>query len=251
MTQEVSRQPDLEVEVQVDREADIDTMTATRETLEDYTLRFAPRSYRRWSTAVVGISALGGIAYLADFAIGANIGIAYGTTNALWGIALFTVVIFATGFPLAYYAARYNIDLDLITRGSGFGYYGSVVTNVIFATFTFIFFALEGSIMAQGLKLGLGIPLWLGYAASTLIIFPLVIYGMKVLSTLQVWTTPLWLVLMVAPFVYLVVSHPESVGQFFAYQGEKGVQGFDLGSTLLAAGVCLSLIAQIAEQNDY
>jgi purine-cytosine permease-like protein len=93
--------------------------------------------------------------------------------------------------------------------------------------------------------------LWLGYAASTLIIFPLVIYGMKVLSTLQVWTTPLWLVLMVAPFVYLVVSHPESVGQFFAYPGENGVQGFDLGSTLLAAGVCLSLIAQIAEQNDY
>ena len=34
---------------------------------------------------------------------------------------------------------------------------------------------------------------------------------MKVLSTLQVWTTPLWLILMVAPFVYLVVSHPESV----------------------------------------
>jgi purine-cytosine permease-like protein len=29
------------------------------------------------------------------------------------------------------------------------------------------------------------------------------------------------------------------------------VQGFDFGSTLLAAGVCLSLIAQIAEQNDY
>src|SRR5213078_3367584 len=104
---------------------------------------------------------------------------------------------------------------------------------------------------AQGLKLGLHIPLWLGYAASTLIIFPLVIYGMKVLSTLQVWTTPLWLVLMVAPFVYLVVSHPESVGDFFAYQGEGGVSGFDIGSTLLAAGVCLSLIVQIAEQIDY
>ena len=125
--------------------------SAAKETLEDYTLRFAPRSYRRWGTGSVAISALGGIAYLADFAIGANIGISYGTTNALWGIAVFAVVIFLTGFPLAYYAARYNLDLDLITRGSGFGYYGSVVTNVIFATFTFIFFALEGSIMAQGL----------------------------------------------------------------------------------------------------
>ena len=30
-------------------EADLDTMTATKETLEDYTLRFAPRSYRKLS----------------------------------------------------------------------------------------------------------------------------------------------------------------------------------------------------------
>jgi purine-cytosine permease-like protein len=227
-----------------------DVSAATRETLEDYTLRFAPRHYRRWTPAVVGISALGGIAYLADFAIGANIGIAYGTTNALWGIAVFAVVVVLTGFPLAYYAARYNLDLDLITRGSGFGYYGSVVTNVIFATFTFIFFALEGSIMAQGLELGLGIPLWLGYALSTLVIFPLVIYGMKVLSTLQVWTTPLWLVLMVIPFGYLVVSHPESIDSFFAYRGADDTAP-NVGSVLLAAGVCLSLIAQIAEQIDY
>src|SRR3954467_4978257 len=245
MTQELSKEP-----VNAVVEADLDTMTATTETLEDYTLRFAPRSYRKWSTRVVGISALGGIAYLADFAIGANIGISYGTTNALFGILIFAVVIFLTGFPVAYYSARYNIDLDLVTRGSGFGYYGSVVTNVIFATFTFIFFALEGSIMAQGLKLGLHIPLWLGYAASTLIIFPLVIYGMKVLSTLQVWTTPLWLVLMVAPFGYLLGAHPEAGDAFVSYRGEDG-QSPGVGPALLAAGVCLSLIAQIAEQIDY
>src|SRR3954447_4553300 len=242
MTQDVSKEPVDEAVV-----ADLDTMTATKETLEDYTLRFAPRSYRKWSTGVVGISALGGIAYLADFAIGANIGISYGTTNALWGILVFAVVIVLTGIPLAYYAARYNMELDLITRGSGCGYYGSVVTNVIYATFAFIFFALEGSIMAQGLNLGLGLPLWIGYAVSTIIIFPLVVYGMKVLSKLQLWTTPLWLLLMVAPFAYLLISHPESVVTFFAYQGEKGQGTPGLGSTMLAAGVCLSLIAQIAE----
>src|SRR3978361_1418697 len=230
---------------------DADVRAATHETLEVYTLRFPPRSYRKWSTRVVGISALGGIAYLADFAIGANIGISYGTTNALWGILVFAVVIIATGFPLAFYAARYNLDLDLITRGSGFGYYGSVVTNVVFATFTFIFFALEGSIMAQGLQLGLNIPLWLGYALSTLVIFPLVVYGMSLLSKLQLWTTPLWLVLMVLPFAYLLISHPESVSSFFAYRGQNGAGATNLGSIMLAAGVCLSLIAQIAEQIDY
>ena len=226
-------------------------LNATRESLEDYTLRFAPRSYRKWSAGVVATSALGGIAYLADFSIGANIGISYGTVNAILGILVAAVVIFATGFPLAYYAARYNVDLDLITRGSGFGYYGSVVTNVIFATFTFIFFALEGSIMAQGLELGLGIPQWLGYAASTIIIIPLVIYGMSTLAKLQVWTTPLWLLLMVVPVGYLLISHPESIDSFFAYTGATGDGGPNLASVMLAAGVCLSLMAQIAEQIDY
>ncbi|OFI37630.1 hypothetical protein BIU82_07045 [Arthrobacter sp. SW1] len=228
-----------------------DAMSAAKESLEDYTLRFAPRSYRKWSAGVVATSALGGIAYLADFSIGANIAISYGTGNAILGVLVAAAVIFATGFPLAYYAARYNIDLDLITRGSGFGYYGSVVTNVIFATFTFIFFALEGSIMAQGLELGLGIPQWIGYAASTVIIIPLVVYGMNTLAKLQVWTTPLWLLLMVIPVGYLVVSHPESIDSFFAYTGKSGDSGMNLASVMLAAGVCLSLMAQIAEQIDY
>ncbi|HST70933.1 MAG TPA: hypothetical protein VLK55_00605 [Kocuria rosea] len=230
---------------------DRDVAQATKESLEDYTLRFAPRSYRKWGPGVVATSALGGIAYLADFSIGANIGMAHGTTNALLGILVAAVIIFTTGLPLAYYAARYNIDLDLITRGSGFGYYGSVVTNIIFATFTFIFFALEGSIMAQGLELGLGIPLPVGYAVSTLMVIPLVIYGMNTLAKLQVWTTPLWLLLMVVPLVYLVLANPESVTNFFAYQGQGGDGQVSLAAVMLAAGVCLSLMAQIAEQIDY
>ncbi|WP_256331913.1 cytosine permease [Streptomyces sp. 2314.4] len=224
---------------------------AVNETLEDYTLRFAPRSYRRWTPMVVATTALGGIAYMADFSIGAGIGLTHGTANALTAILVAAVVIFVTGFPLAYYAARYNIDLDLITRGSGFGYYGSVLTSVIFASFTFIFFALEGSIMAQGLKLGLGLPLWLGYVVSTCMVIPLVIYGMKALSKLQVWTTPLWLLLMVGPLLYLVSTDPGTVHTFLSYTGSHGGSGIDAASVLLGAGVCLSLIAQIGEQVDY
>ncbi|MFI7354011.1 purine-cytosine permease family protein [Streptomyces avidinii] len=224
---------------------------AAKETLEDYTLRFAPRSYRRWTPMVVATTALGGIAYMADFSIGAGIGLAHGTGNALVAITAAAVVIFITGFPLAYYGARYNIDLDLITRGSGFGYYGSVLTSIIFASFTFIFFALEGSIMAQGLELGLGLPLWLGYAVSTLMVIPLVVYGMKALSKLQVWTTPIWLLLMVGPLVYLIANDPGTVDRFLAYPGTTGDGAVNTASVMLGAGVCLSLIAQIGEQIDY
>lgn len=226
-------------------------INANKESLEDYTLRFAPRSYRKWTAGAVATGALGGIAYLADFSIGASIGMAHGTTNALLGIMVAAVIIFITGIPLGYYAARYNIDLDLITRGSGFGYYGSIITNIIFATYTFIFFALEGSIMAQGLFLGLGLPKPIGYAVSTLIVIPLVMYGMKTLTKLQAWTTPVWLLLMVVPMGYLIITHPGSVDSFLSYQGADGTGQPSFAAVMLAAGVCLSLIAQIAEQIDY
>lgn len=227
-----------------------DERRATHETLEDYTLRYAPHSFRRWSPKVVAITALGGIAYLADFSIGASIGLSYGTTNAILAILLAAVVIFLTGIPLAFYSSRYNIDLDLVTRGAGFGYYGSVITSVIFASFTFIFFALEGSIMAQGLLLGLNIPLWLGYLLSTLIVIPLVIYGMKALSTMQVWTTPIWLILMVGPVAYLMLKQPDVVSHWLSYTNPS-YGTLDMAAVMLGAGVCLSLIMQIGEQMDY
>jgi cytosine/uracil/thiamine/allantoin permease len=88
--------------------------------LEDYSLRYAPNSYRKWSEFAVANTALGGIAYLADFAIGGSLAVTFGFTNAFWAILLAATVIFLTSFPIAYYSAKYSIDMDLITRGSGF-----------------------------------------------------------------------------------------------------------------------------------
>jgi hypothetical protein len=48
--------------------------------------------------------------------------------------------------------------MDLLTRGAGFGYIGSTITSLIYASFTFIFFALEAAVMAYALELALGIP---------------------------------------------------------------------------------------------
>ena len=84
--------------------------SGSRETLEDYTLRYAPLSFRRWGPGVVAVTALGGIAYLADFSIGASIGMAWGTSNAIYSILVAALVIFLTGIPLAITAARYNIE---------------------------------------------------------------------------------------------------------------------------------------------
>lgn len=242
--------PSQAAESTTTRTTNPEAQKAAVKSAEDFSLRFAPRHYRRWTPAVVASSALGGIAYLADFSIGATIGVQHGTANAVGGILIAAVLIFISSFPLAYYAARYNVDLDLITRGSGFGYMGSIITNLIFVSFTFILFATEGAIMAQGLKLGLDLPLWAGYLVSSLMVIPLVIYGMKFLSKLQSWTNPLWLVMLVLPMAYVLFKEPDSVRQFMEYTG-KDNSATSIAAMMLAAGVCLSLTAQIAENIDY
>ena len=142
----------------VEARRDYNTWVAT-ETLEDYALRFAPKSFRKWSEFVVANTAIGGISFLASEAIGASLAIAYGFANSFWAILVVGAIIFLVGFPISYYAAKYNIDIDLLTRGAGFGYIGSTITSLIYASFTFIFFALEAAIMAQAIQLYFHIPL--------------------------------------------------------------------------------------------
>jgi hypothetical protein len=36
--------------------------------------------------------------------------------------------------PISVYAARYGLDMDLLTRGAGFGYIGSTITSLIYAS---------------------------------------------------------------------------------------------------------------------
>ncbi|KWW97721.1 hypothetical protein C3Y87_19090 [Carbonactinospora thermoautotrophica] len=222
------------------------------ETREDYSLRYVPHSFRRWSPLLVASTALGGIAYLADYAIGASIVMNHGFTNAVAAILTAAVVIFLTGIPIARACARYGVDMDLLTRGAGFGYFGSTLTSLIYASFTFIFFALEGSIMAQAFREAVGLPLPVGYLITTLIIIPFVVYGMTALAKLQAWTQPLWIVGLILPFVILAVTSPQKFAEFTSFGGTHGAgSGFTLTGFGLGAGVALSLIAQIGEQADY
>lgn len=222
---------------------------AAEDSLEDYAFRYVPRTFRRWSAGSIGVTALGSIAFLADFSIGASIGIEHGTNNAVLGILFASVTIFLVGLPIAYYAARYNLDLDLIARGSGFGYYGSSITTVIFAVFTCIFFALEGAIMAQGLHIVIAIPLPIGYLISTVVVIPIVIYGMRALERLQFWTTPLWLALALLPLLWVIVSDPGAVSAFVTFTGASdGAVSFE--AVVASAAVCFALTPQLAEQID-
>ena len=95
---------------------------AANQTLEDFALRFTAKGARRWSVAQVGHTAFGAVSFLALEAIGGSITLSYGFANASAAMVASALVIFATALPICVHAARAGVDIDLLTRGAGFGY---------------------------------------------------------------------------------------------------------------------------------
>jgi signal transduction histidine kinase/purine-cytosine permease-like protein/DNA-binding NarL/FixJ family response regulator len=222
------------------------------ETMEDYALRYTPKRFRKWSEWRVANTAFGSLSFLVLEAIGGAVALNYGFSNALWAILVVGLVIFFTGLPIAYYAAKHGLDMDLLTRGAGFGYLGSTITSLIYAIFTFIFFALEAAVMSLALKLVLPWSLQWCYLLSSLVILPLAIRGFTLISRLQTWTQPLWLFLLVLPFVWIGMTEPQLYRDFSQLAGMKsGSSGFQPLMFGAAAAVIFSLVVQIGEQVDF
>ena len=223
------------------------------ETLEDYALRFTNLSARKWSAKKVAFTALGSITFLALEAIGGSITLDYGFHNALVAILIVSAIIFLLSMPISYYSSRYGLDIDLLTRGAGFGYLGSTITSLIYASFTFIFLALEATIMALALELCVGMPLHWGYLVSTLLVIPIVTYGISTISRFQLWTQPLWMLLQLLPIGIILFNDFSAVDNWVAYQrpnesGDDGINWLMIGA---ASTLLFSLVAQIGEQADY
>ncbi len=222
------------------------------ETLEDYALRFAPRRFRKWTEFEVANTAFGSTSFLVLEAIGGFLSLNYGFTNAFWAITIVGLIIFIISFPISYYAARYNIDIDLLTRSAGFGYFGSTITSLIYASFTFTLFALEASIMSKAIELYFQIPIAIAHFISAIIVIPLVTFGITTISRMQLWTQPLWLILLFIPYYAVFTQEPQALLTLNAYLGiASSGQGFNWLLFGSAATVAFSMVAQIGEQVDF
>jgi signal transduction histidine kinase/FixJ family two-component response regulator/purine-cytosine permease-like protein len=222
------------------------------QTLEDYALRFTAKSARRWSALRVANTALGSISFLALEAIGAGLTLEFGFQNSVGAMLVVSLLIFVVSLPICATAAREGVDIDLLTRGAGFGYIGSTITSLIYASFTFLFFGIEAVIVAAMLDGFFGVPLWLGYLLVAAAVLPLVTHGITFISRFQLWSQPVWLVLNVVALVAAVATHPGWVTGWMRFAGShSAVTGFDPLQFGACASILLALISQTAEQVDY
>lgn len=222
------------------------------ETLEDYALRFTPHSFRKWSIFRVSNTALGAISFLVLEVIGGTLAVNFGFVNAFWAILTVGLIIFLTSWPISLYAAKYGLDMDLLTRGAGFGYIGSTISSFVYATFTFILFALEAVIMAYAFSLYFDLPIHIWYLISAVIIIPLVTHGVTLISRIQMITQPVWLFLMILPFIFIFAKEPEAVRGLMNFPGSSGYDSsFNIYMFGTAIAIGMALIPQVGEQVDF
>lgn len=221
--------------------------------MEDFALRFTAKRARHHSLSKIAITALGIVSFLVLEAIGGAITLNYGFVNSAWAILAVVFVIFFSGLPISYYSAKYGVDIDLLSRGAGFGYIGSTIASLVYASFTFIFFALEAAIMSMALYLLFDLPLYIGYVISAVAVIPLVTHGIAYISKFQVWTQPIWAVLQVLPLFFVFNHADTNFQQWFDFTGNAGKSGSSFNLLLFgsASAVLLALVAQIGEQVDF
>jgi Signal transduction histidine kinase len=106
--------------------------------------------------------------------------------------------------------------------------------------------------MSLALELYFDIPLPLAYLISALAVIPLVTHGVTLISRVQLWTQPVWLVLMVLPFAAIAWKQPELYTQFASLAGRaERAEGFDWLMFGSASTVAFALVVQVGEQVDF
>ena len=220
--------------------------------MEDYSLRYAPAAFRRWSPWMVFLSCMVGLSAMAGYALDATFVDAFGFGNTLLGFVVAGLVTLPLMLVIAFAIARKHVDIDLLTRGSGFGYLGSTLTSLVYATYTLIFLGYEGAIMAQAVTALTHLDIHVSYVLVALVMIPLTLYGMTFSAKFQAWTWPLWLVLIGVAFVSAATA-PGAGHHMVApvTEGPAGMTGLSVIAVFTIAAAELSLAAQVGEQGDY
>lgn len=116
------------------------------------------------------------------------------------------------------------MNVNLLSRGGGFGYIGASLTSFIYATNFIMYCALEGMILVAAVhEFFPVIPEWVLIIFFGTLVIPLNWFGIKQLDKLQKWSLPLFFVFLVAAIVMAAMTPSEYDGTFWSYMPE-GVQ---------------------------
>lgn len=199
-------------------------------TESDHSLSKVPYNERKMGWLSITNITFGIATAIFYFQIGSVMALQFGAINALISAAYAIIVAGVMGTVIVYLSARSGMNVNLMSRGGGFGYIGASLTSLIYASNFIMYCALEGMILVFAVhEFFPVIPVWLLIVVFGTLVIPLNWFGIKQLDKLQKWSLPIFFVFLVAAIVVAFMTPSQYGGAFWTYMPE----GMQVGGTAL------------------
>ena len=196
----------------------------------DHSLSKVPYNERKMGWLSITNITFGIATAIFYFQIGSVMALQFGAINALISAAYAIIVAGVLGTVIVYLSARSGMNVNLMSRGGGFGYIGASLTSLIYASNFIMYCALEGMILVFAIhEFFPVIPVWLLIVVFGTLVIPLNWFGIKQLDKLQKWSLPIFFVFLVAAIVVAFMTPSQYGGAFWTYMPE----GMQVGGTAL------------------
>ena len=164
------------------------------------------------------------------FQIGSVMALQFGAINAMISAVYAIIVAGIMGTVIVYLSARSGMNVNLMSRGGGFGYIGASLTSLIYASNFIMYCALEGMILVYAVhEFFPVIPIWLLIVVFGTLVIPLNWFGIKQLDKLQKWSLPIFFIFLITAIVVSFFTTSKYDGAFWTYMPE----GVQVGGTAL------------------
>lgn len=196
----------------------------------DHSLSKVPYNERKMGWLSITNITFGIATAIFYFQIGSVMALQFGAINALISAAYAIIVAGVLGTVIVYLSARSGMNVNLMSRGGGFGYIGASLTSLIYASNFIMYCALEGMILVYAVhEFFPAIPVWLLIVVFGTLVIPLNWFGIKQLDKLQKWSLPIFFIFLVAAIVVAFMTPSQYDGAFWTYMPE----GVQIGGTAL------------------
>jgi len=197
---------------------------------DDYSFEKVPRDKRNMGWLSITNITFGIATAIFYFQMGSVMALQFGAINAIISAIYAIIVAGILGTFIAYLSAKSGMNVNLLSRGGGFGYIGASLTSFIYATNFIMYCALEGMILVVAVnEFFPAIPQWVLIVFFGTIVIPLNWFGIKQLDKLQKWSLPLFFIFLIAAIVMAARTPSLYNGSFWTYMPE----GVQVGGTAL------------------
>ena len=196
----------------------------TEEMDSDYSLEKVPRSQRNMGWLSITNITFGIATAIFYFQMGSVMALQFGALNAIISSIYAIIVAGILGTFIAYLSAKSGMNVNLLSRGGGFGYIGASLTSFLYATNFIMYCAFEGLILVSAVHTFFpNLQEWALIIFFGFIVIPLNWFGIKQLDKLQKWSLPIFVVFLITAVVISFYKPSVFEGPFWTYLPE-GVQ---------------------------